>query len=693
MALAILRLLAFENAKVRFNIDTGTNRYYQLKIGKNLRQRDGIDWIDEVFFATPMAINPAGGNLLSSSEDVFLPVSKFDQGTAYVQLFSFKTPDGKSPAFSRIVKVPMGLNLPSAVDLAPAFSLGASMNTTSSFQPARKVPCRSYTDVYARQASIEELLGSIIKIVTPTVIKLLNGEQNANPGQAGADGGGGKPDLLATLLNTILGSLSGKPVTAVSQPTSLNRFGAGDNRFTDSPSYRFSQPFIFGIDDALLGMLIGPVLQVLPQLVNAGNQERIQMRQADNKLVSDILADDNRRMMLEKLQEMQQKPPASAPPENTAELNQLLQLLQQAPPAVGQKPPVVASRAAQSLTLKRNHPSASLSKNALVSFTTAAPISWNGLQKVLFAKNKDLRLSLSLVVAGQAASAALPRAIIKLIFKDRSDQSLLYEKSFKQKDILPNNVMTFALSADELSHLPVNQPIAVFAEVRWLGPKSEQEFKALGSTEIILVNQYFLKEQGKDLGLERELTDMKRYRPFWNKIWEAPSQDLNGAKSGARKKYLWELDVTVKYSVLFTGQHETNGLMDTKLSLNRSDRQSLTEKIEGRMKAGTELSLHELNKLLPLWKNELPLRPEQLEAISTQPFVQNHACEFIDQLQLKGRARERGMIWVVPIFRLFELTLNTVGGTDESGQVVAVTEEQVRFPLPSSARVMGLKSQ
>jgi hypothetical protein len=49
-------------------------------------------------------------------------------------------------------------------------------------------------------------------------------------------------------------------------------------------------------------------------------------------------------------------------------------------------------------------------------------------------------------------------------------------------------------------------------------------------------------------------------------------------------------------------------------------------------------------------------------------------------------------VWVVPVFRLAEFTLSAIGKTDESGQVVAVSNETVRFPVPVAARVLGLRS-
>jgi len=95
---------------------------------------------------------------------------------------------------------------------------------------------------------------------------------------------------------------------ATSRPQSLTGSGFRDNRFLDTQKGQFSRPFIFGIDDALLGAMIGPIVQALPQLMNSANQKRVQMKQADNKLMSDIISDINRRRLLEQLVQAQPAP-------------------------------------------------------------------------------------------------------------------------------------------------------------------------------------------------------------------------------------------------------------------------------------------------------------------------------------------------------------------------------------------------
>jgi hypothetical protein len=713
MALAILELPAIDQNTVRFTIDTGTNRYYQLKIGRNLQQKSGIDWLDEVYFVTPMRVNDAGGSLWNSSKQVSIPTRHFDQGKVYVQLSSFKTPQGRSPALSRVIRVPIGLTIPDEPlpELTASLPRLTAMNSIASFAPPRRIPCQSGSEAYAQQASLEDLFASLVRVAGPIVLNLLSGTDAAasglpsgtSGGSATGNGNSAVPALL-TLLNTLLSSVggtAGNPVAVSHSQSLLEPINRG-NRFLEGQTTQFAQPFFW---QALVGAIAGPLIQALPQLLNAANQKRIQMKQADNKLVTDVLSEVNRRILLEQLLQAQHQGTTNGQAnngqaDNTADLNQLIQLLQQVPSGQSPTPaPATLPSAAtpQSLSIDSGDTSAlpsALSSKVVVSFVMADPVSWHGTPKVLFAKQQGVQLKIRLNVAEPAPKTPLPKAIIKIVFKDSANQSIYYEKIFKKKDVLPNNVLICPFSIGELSHLPVNQPIALFAEFRWLTVKTNREYRAVGSGEMILVNQYFLlKEQGQEVSPEQELTDMQQFRPFWNKVWESPLLDAATTQQNDRKKYNWELNVNAKYSVLLSADQAANGLMETKILRGAVNEESLSEKVEGRMKAGLELSIAELNKLMPLWKGESALAPDKLAAFQTQLFAQSNAREFIRNLQLKGRARERGMIWVIPIFKLFNFILGAIQKTDETGQVVAIAEEPVRFPLPISARVIGLKSQ
>jgi hypothetical protein len=243
----------------------------------------------------------------------------------------------------------------------------------------------------------------------------------------------------------------------------------------------------------------------------------------------------------------------------------------------------------------------------------------------------------------------------------------------------------------ELSHIPASGLLSVIGELRWKNARSGRETRAFGSSEIVLVNKYFIKSRGAETSAERELKEMAQFRSFWNKIWEAPV--LDGVRSGqARPKHVWDLNVNGRYTALLSAGHDSNGVMETKFLTEADDPERPTLSVHGRMKAGMEFSLAELNKLIALWNGPPPLDPAKLEALGARSFLHSAAREFKYNFKLKGRAGQAGMIWVVPIFRLFGLTLSAVVAADETGQVTTTSEEDVQFPLPVAARLIGLKS-
>jgi hypothetical protein len=669
MALAILELLDYDDDRFEFQIDTGTNAYYQLRAGTGVRRDVGIDLVEDVYFTTPVARNETGGDLFRTSREISVPARHFDRRDTYAQLVSFKTADRRSPAVSRAIRVPAGFKGPPRApsDYAASFSGTTAMNGTQYHSP-RRIACK--TAETARQASLDEVLGAVLKLAGPVIQDLLKGGTTA-----GAAGGAAQTpaEIVAVLLKSLLGSVpGGGGQAAVSQQKSL----VGGSRF--------SRPFVFGIDDALIGAAIGQLVQVLPQLANAANQKRIELRKADNQLTAGILSDINKRLMMEKLAELQKQPQAAASitPE---QLNQLLALLQQAPGAGATPPPTEPST-----TKSLNRRSYTFSNRATLTFETAEPVDWNGSKRLVFLRGQRLVLKVRLNVGDPVPKTALPKALLRVAWKDSSEPAVQFEKTFKHKDVAAGAALECVFEPGELAHLPAGALLAVVAELRWLTAKGS-EVRALGSTEIVLVNRYFVKGQGTETGGDIELRDLNLHRPFWCKVWEAPVLDAASATNG-RKNYMWQLDVNLRYSVLVTGSHESNGLMETKLLQGPRDPDSLTQKTDGRMKAGIELSLAELNKLQKLWNLD-PIDAPRLEAFAAPGFLKQTATEFIRRLTLKGKAGQQGMVWVIPVFKMFGFKLVTASRVDESGQAIATAEEDTHFPLPVAARVIGLKGK
>jgi hypothetical protein len=235
----------------------------------------------------------------------------------------------------------------------------------------------------------------------------------------------------------------------------------------------------------------------------------------------------------------------------------------------------------------------------------------------------------------------------------------------------------------ELSNMPLHKNIEVFAEMRWR-TASEKEYKAIGNTPVVFVQNYFVQNQGQAVSGEKELSDMKVYRSFWNKIWQSPSL--------GKSRSLWELKVDARYTVSLSADHTANGVTGTKLSMDEKDPESIKDITSGKLKAGIELSITEINKLLDGWDGSVPLDEEKLGAIRNADFAVSNTAETIYNIELKGRSYEQGMIWVVPVFKLFEITLGKVESLTPEGYVNQVSSTKVKFPLPVSVRILGIKS-
>ncbi len=717
MALAILEFSTITNKGAKFRIDTGTNEYYYLKIGKAIAERNGMKWVDDVASKTPLSKNQKSGALLNSEIEISVPASLFSREDCYVQLFSFKNNEGKSPAFSKVIKVPVALNIDLPEHDEDIYSLSTSRNSNQMSAPSvlnhhRNIPHIESSTQFSTQASNADLLSEIIRIAAPIVVGIVSGiEKNSEAN--GAPNGTAKPEVPQVgMFNSILDALlkaigqTGKEVPPLSAPKSITTTHANANRFFPRRKRRqLAQPFIFGIDDAILASVAAPILAsvagplvgMVPQLLNADNPHKLQQEQADNKFVTDILSEGNRDALLKQFlsNQPQGNGTMAAPP--AIDMNQLMKLLQQMPQQApvngGIVPPINTNAITPPVSITKSIGQRRfvtvLSTDSILSFDLAAPIMVNGKNQVVFSKKSRVVLKLKRNVVSENDKAPLGKAIIKFCFKDKKHKVVL-EKIFKLKDVQSQSTLDFEFSPEEIDKLPANKLLQVYAEMKWLA-SDNVEVKALGATELVFTSSYVLKQQGKELPEEKEPMDMKAYRSFWNKVWESPVAVKADSKDDAVTKYRWELDASLKYCILLTAKNDSNGLMDTKMLLTEGDPESSTDKMEGKMKGGIEISITELNKLATLW-NRQALNDEQLSALKTRTLLHNNAGEFIYRLQLKGMTKERGLVWVVPVLKLYEFTIAKIKNTNEFGQVLETEDEKVALPLPVAARIVGLKT-
>jgi hypothetical protein len=694
VALAILELRDLDDASVRLRIDTGTNPWFTIRFGRGTRDQAGFAQIDGVVAETPLRRNEKAG-LLDTSLNVRVPLPPLHGERAFAQLMTFRTQDRAGPALSRVIQVagtPDAAAVPEYDLSLPQFAAMSYPVPTETFQRPRTIACRTHAEQLTAPA-LGDLLTEVMRVAGPLVLGLL--QPPAAGGTAPATGSGGTSPAASAVPTQLLGVIE----AILKHIPGLSGFSGQQSLFVAPPRNRFgdrralSQPFIFGIDDVLIGAAIGQVIQILPALANAAGQKRVQLQASQNKLMTDIMSDVNRRMLLQQILDAQR---ASAGSPGQPDLSALAALLEQAgaqptAPAPAPTPAAPAPPATgQSLSFSAapsDGTDAAPAARATAAFVTAPALSFNGREHLLLAKGRQISLDVKLVVGEPVPGTPLPRVIVKVIVKRASDQSVIAEKVVKQHDLAAGANVTVAFSPEDLHNAPTAEPLSLLAQIRWR-TGAGRVVQAVGSTEAVLVDQFFVKERGSALGPERELTDMERYRAFWNKVWESPALDA----AADEHKLLWALDATLKYGVLVVGNESSNGLMETRFLGGDEGLSGVTARTQGRMKSGIELSVDELNKLAALWDGAQPLDEAHLAPLRGADVLRTSGGEIVQRVQLQGKAAERGLLWLVPVLSPVEFTLGAIQTADERGQVTAVAEEHVRLPLPVAVRVLGLKS-
>lgn len=685
MALAILELIDFGEGGYDLLVDTGTNTHFELKLGLAVSRRAGARFADELFHQTPLTTSEGGGDPLAPPQAMRLDPSGWPAGRVQAQLFSYK-PGRRSPAFSDVVELPPLGRVPPRrrPPLAAAQSVGQpwpEVAMSAAAVQVRRIPHRDLT--HARTASLDTILAEVIKLAQPVVASVLK----APAGEAASDPAA---NIVASLLKAVLAAIPGAPA-----PAGQTQAPIAETKSLDGGN-RFASPMIFGIDDVLIGAAIGEVVKILPQLANAANQKDKERRAADHAFTSGILKDINQRLLMDQVLEAQRQAALAA---NNAPAGgqgavaglgpeQLAALVA----AIAQLPPQGTAPVAETKSLSRAasrmpaEPRATPAPRAVLEPLVEPPLDWIGGKDAVFARAARIALRFRFVVAAPVPAAPLAKALLKVTLVDDANAALRYEKTVKLTGIRPGELLECPFEPGELAHLPPGSRLTATAALRWPGKAGRPAYEALGSHKLVLAGPLFVKAQGGEVGAERELTDMRRWRPFWNKIWEAPTLDR-----GEDSKRRWRLDADARYTVAL-GVDARNGVMETR---HRPPDQPEDDPdavlTNGRLKAGIEIGVAPLAQLRALWdRAELPA--EVQTALADRAFIARCGGEAQRRLELKGRAGERGLVWMVPTFRLFDIVLCRVAEASAAGQVTKANDETVQLPLPIGVRVLGLKS-
>jgi hypothetical protein len=723
MALAILRLddspchdLTSAPAGHSLVVDTGTSTHYRLHLGKEVRREDGFTLLDGPYWSSPLRVNPQAGRHVDTQVRVVLDPSLVTKPGTLVQLETCRGADGKGPTWSAPLRLPGFTGLPGAgptlrrqgMTMARSTPTSVTMSThtaavrTMTLAAPRMVPVRSAADVFSRPASIGDLIAQVVQAAAPIALNLLN--QNA-PQDTSTDP---TASVLTNLLRTVLGALAKTPTGAATAippapaaptpplgapqvPTppaaEATKAAAPATSVPNSVAVQelnrfvpYSRPMIFGVDDALIGALIGPVLQVLPQLLNATNQQKMVRQALTDQQVKDLLSQVDRTTLMEQLIAAQNQPVnPGIQASNLDALASLLQAIPTAPMPAG-TPATAVSRTTSIETVSRPTPIAS---KAVLSMLTGPPITQLGSPQVVFSRAQAPIFRFRLDVGSGGPTTALPRAILDLCVREPGGAHDLVRRTERLTALAPGSPVAVTLTADEAASLPADTGVEVLACLRWRGTRGT--YQATCSQPVVLGSTVLLRERGDVVGTPVELTDMGRFRGFWNKVWT----------SAAPTSKMWGLDLALRYSVVTTASERGNGLMESRLQQPTADQpdEALRVVTRGKLKSGLEISVTELNKLLPLWPGEQPLAVGDLAAFGTPGWLAETGGDVVTQVKMEGKRGTSGQLWVVPVPRLRSFSLSQVTDVDSNGQVTATTDRTVHFPVVESVRLLGLCSR
>lgn len=699
MALALLDLVDFDEGGYDLAVDTGTNTQYEIRLGDEVGRRAGLDVVDGVFQSLPLRRAEGAGDPLAPPETVRITLPPRD-GALFAQLYTSK-PGKRSPAISAVVELPrLG---PGRRRTRPGTgpARGLSLEVSAMNAPANlSVRAIRYRDAAPVTAlSFDTILAEVIRIAQPIVAEvlksaggaaggsssgglggLLGGLGGVSAGGGGTGGIGGAGEIIQGLLKAFLAAA---PAPAGGAPV-VQAKSLPENRFSAAQSAAYATPMFLPALIPLIGAAIGPLIQILPQLANAANQRDKDRRAAQDAMTSGILKDINQRLLMDQVLEAQRlaaaNPGEGGP--SAEDLAKLAALVSQLPAAPATAPAPVA--VVKSLSLAPQGPVAKPSARAVLEPVAPAPLVWYGGSDPLFARSGRIALRYRFVVAAPVPANPLAKAILKVTLADEANPALRFEKSVRLIGVLPGSEIECPFEPGELVHLPSGSRLIATAALRWPGQSGATE--ALGSMPLVLVGPLFVKARGNEVGAERELTDMQRWRQFWNKVWEAPSLDRES--DGGKRR--WKLDADIRYAVVL-GSDPRNGVMETRFKAAKADPDNDYAMTQGRLKGGIELTVPQLSALRGLW--DMPELPsEHVAALGDAAFLARTGGEAVRRIDMKGRSGERGLVWMIPTFRLVDVQLSRVKDRGVAGDVVAVEDETVQLPLPVALRVLAMKS-
>jgi hypothetical protein len=685
MALALLRpsRVPGKPGAVAFDVDLGSNRWYQIAIGDASVDRSaGFPQLGAPAWTSPL-VGPLPDSSLGRTT-IELPAARLDRENRSVQLTSFRNRQRHGPAVSEIMRVAVPTR--AQQDFPPlAFSLRQPMETYT-VDPPRAAPWAhaeqmAYREV--RPISSAMFLGKIIPVlsglvskVAPVVKELIKAPAGGGQSPLGSllgallgakqEGGGAaatpaegviKPET-AELLTQLLAQLA-RPGTAAAttppaatEPAKAQSFAAQRYAIATEYSHAAVAPALLAALPALMPLLEKVLTpETIKAVLDTANPTKIIGAVTDSMKEIGKLGLDYDKQTNEHLR-------ALNPMGVHAPVDDLLK-------GMG-----MAAALSHGVAKERGEPAYRRVESVELTFSGTSPVTVHGRSRVCYRAGEQIAFALDVKTPRPIADARL-----SLLVKDPETRKVLVRKSFSLPQVAGGRLPKRAeLSGGDIKPLRTGEEYLVCAYLTWKNAKG----KVIGTsrTQLITLTGEYIFDRVES-GTVVPLNDVAKHRAFWHKIWE-----------GALTKDHYKIDFSGKYYYVLEADRQANAPIATSTKFPPNG-----DKVKrGRLKAGMTTSLAALNALIPQISTGRPLPEAQIAALRSSDFVSrfNTAARF--QGAVSGKPGVTAALWVYPEVSLHEVVLYKAASTDADSHVRELVEERVRFPIPVSLHVIGART-
>jgi hypothetical protein len=686
MALAYLSFTDVQNNEAQFYADAGVNTFYKYTIGNAKTNKNGVEVIDNVVHTSGL-FEIDNANYISSRFLLTIPVHLFSLNSKYVQLQTFSNAQESSRTLSAVVRVHLQANIIN--DDWPLLQQQTKTNIMYSdsthivpFNKARHVGF-SFQESTISKAMFWDTILDAARTLLPLVGNVLGGAGGTvattpalgSTGASATTGGAGLVPSVLPIIQAVMELMrnnTGAPATrpaSTAAPSSASSLSIYQKRKLQHRKLSKAKIIDGGIiTGPLLASIAGPLLNILPTLMNQQNQAQNQRQLQEQNYLANLLAQSNQADLLRLMANngALTAPPAAPP---TA--------LPASTPITAPAAPATSGAASLSLSTANNN-------SIYIKIDKQTPLQILGSSKYVYTKAGNISLVAFINTDKTPPTRPIPKGIIVLNIQKAKGLTTIFSKKFYIKNVMLNSMQKLDITATEINDLPAYEDLIVNIQFQWLDKQQKVQKSGVDTCSIYLTHNYILNNKQNNTGEVYALQDMKTYKAFWNKIWES--------NTTAQKK--WEASWAAKYYITYNEKADSNGKIETKIQMEAHGNDTEHRKYyKGKLKSGLEVSATELNKLLPLLTKYSLLDDEKLQAFKTNAIKDSYNLSALTKINIKGKKEETGSLWAYPEISIATYNLFKIKKTNENGQVVEVDTETVQFPEMSAIHFVGLATE